>query len=269
MTEDNRCVLLTGASYGIGYEMARLFARDHQELVLVARSGKKLQMVADELHQLGAGSVHCLAMDLSLREAPENIWRAVAEKNLRIDILVNNAGFGDHGAFLGTDWSKEEAMVQVNINSLLHLTKLFLPGMVTRGHGRIVNLASTAAFQPGPYMAVYYATKAFVLSFSEALAEEVKGKGVSVTAVCPGPTTSEFQARANIADTALVTRGLMKFMDAATVARIGYRAMLEGRRVVVTGGINRLGAWSGRHLPRPLILAAIRRLHRKRNVAPQ
>lgn len=263
----NQTVLLTGASVGIGYELARLFARDHHELVLVARNEEKLQQAAAEMERLGAPRVHILPVDLSDREGAERIARMIQEKNLQIDVLVNNAGFGEHGAFATTRWQKEEAMVQVNITSLLHLTKIFLPGMIARGHGRIVNLASTAAFQPGPFMAVYYATKAFVLSFSEALAEECKGTGVSVTAICPGPTTSGFQMRANIQETALVNSGLMRFMDAASVARQGYRAIKAGRRVVITGGLNRLGAWSGRHLPRPLILATIRQLHAKRNKA--
>jgi uncharacterized protein len=265
MMGKKECVLLTGASFGIGYEMAKLFARDRHEMVLVARSEEKLQVVAAELLELGAAEVHVLPVDLSHRDGPEKIAQAAAEKNLQIDILVNNAGFGDHGAFVRTAWKKEEAMIQVNITSLLHLTKLFLPGMIKRGHGRIVNLASTAAFQPGPFMSVYYATKAFVLSFSEALAEECKGSGVTVTAVCPGPTTSEFQVRANIQGTALISSGLLRFMDAERVARQGYRAMKQGRRVIVTGAMNRFGAWSGRHLPRPLIMAAIRRLHKKRN----
>ncbi len=262
---ENKTVLLTGASSGIGYEMAKLFARDGHALVLVARSEERLKNVAAELEKLGAAAVLILAMDLSKREAPGRILQAVLEKNLQIDILVNNAGFGDHGAFIKTNWEKEEAMVQVNITSLLHLTKLFLPEMIERGWGRIVNLASTAAFQPGPYMAVYYASKAFVLSFSEALAAECAGTGVAVTAICPGPTTSEFQARANIQETALVTSGLLKFMDAATVARLGYKAMLEGKRVVVTGVMNRIGAFSGRHMPRPLILKAIKRIHQNRH----
>lgn len=265
MKANKECVLLTGASVGIGYELARLFARDHHELVLVARNEEKLKLAAVELERLGAAQVHVLPADLSDREGPELIARVMQEKNLQIDILVNNAGFGEHGAFASTRWQKEEAMVQVNITSLLHLTKLFLPGMLARGHGRIVNLASTAAFQPGPFMAVYYASKAFVLSFSEALAEECKGTGVSVTAICPGPTTSEFQARANLQETALGKSGLMRYMDAATVARQGYRAVKAGRRVVITGTMNRFGAWSGRHLPRPLILATIRQLHKKRN----
>ncbi|HOT95590.1 MAG TPA: SDR family NAD(P)-dependent oxidoreductase [bacterium] len=262
----NKTVLLTGASFGIGYELAKLFARDHHHLVLVARSGDKLAADAEELTRLGAASVLCLVRDLSQVESPDEIFRYVTEKELQIDILVNNAGFGDHGPFAETEWEKDAAMVQVNITSLLHLTRLFLPGMIERRSGQILNVASTAAFQPGPYMALYYASKAFVLSFSEALAEECRESGVIVTALCPGPTATEFQARAHTEGTAISGsgRGVLRMMDATAVARLGYRAMLAGKRVAVTGALNRIGAWSGRHLPRPLIMKTIKQIHRKR-----
>lgn len=261
-----KTILITGATFGIGYELAKRFARDGDQLVLVARSEARLAEVSAELSALGAAAVIALVKDLANPAAPEEIFQAVAGKGLEIDLLVNNAGFGDHGAFLNTEWKKNADMVQVNITSLLHLTRLFLPGMTERGRGRILNVASTAAFQPGPYMAIYYASKAFVLSFSEALAEECRGTGVTVTALCPGPTATEFQVRAGTEGTGVgrTKRGPLKMMSAGEVAEMGYRGVLAGRRVVITGAFNRVGAWSGRHLPRRLIMKTIKQLHSKR-----
>jgi short-subunit dehydrogenase len=256
-------VLLTGASFGIGYEMAKLFAADHYALVLVARSEEKLAEVAAELNQMGAASTLVIAKDLNQPDAVDEIFKTITAQNISIDVLVNNAGFGDHGSFAETSWEKEAAMIQVNIVALMHLCKLFLPAMLRGQQGRIVNVASIAAFQPGPYMAVYYATKAFVLSFSEALASECAGSGVSVTALCPGPTTSEFQARANIEQTRMVKTGLLKMMDAATVAKIGYRGMLAGKRVVITGMMNKMSAHSTRFVPTRVIMALIKKIHQK------
>jgi len=261
-----KTVLITGASFGIGLELARLFARDLCHLILVARTADRLTQVAEELKGLGAPSALPLVQDLSRSGAAENIFRTLAEQNLHLDVLVNNAGFGDYGAYAETHWPTVESMVQVNITSLLHLTRLFLPGMIARKQGRIVNLASTAAFQPGPYMAVYYASKAFVLSFSEALSKECEGTGVIVTAICPGPTATEFQTRANVLNTGIAQnqKSLLKMMEAAAVAEMGYRGMLKGKSVVVTGVLNRLGAWSGRHLPNVWVMAAIEKFHKKR-----
>jgi len=261
-----KTVLITGASFGIGLEMARLFARDQYRLILVARTADRLAQAAEELKGLGASSALALVQDLSRTGAAEAIFQSLADQNLHLDVLVNNAGFGDYGPYAEAHWPAVESMVQVNITSLLHLTRLFLPGMIARKQGRIVNLASTAAFQPGPFMAVYYASKAFVLSFSEALSEECKGTGVTVTAVCPGPTATEFQARANVLNTGIARhqKSFLKMMDAATVAEIGYRGMLKGKSVVVTGVVNRVGAWSGRHLPRAGVMKAIKWAHKKR-----
>src|SRR5687767_7370626 len=176
-----RTALITGASTGIGYELAKFFARDQHQLVLVARNRKRLEQRADELRQLGSPSVTTIGKDLADLEAPDEIFAATENAGLRVDFLVNNAGFGARGPFTTSDLDNDLEMVQVNIVALMHLTRLYLPGMLSRGFGRIMQVASTAAFQPGPFMAVYYATKAFVLSFSEAIYEETKGTGVTVT----------------------------------------------------------------------------------------
>ncbi len=267
--EKKRTLLITGATFGIGYELAKLFAHDGDQLVLVARSQARMTAVAEELAALGAAAAVPLVKNLADPAVPEEIFQAVTEMGLEIDVLINNAGFGDYGPYIHTVWKTNAEMVQVNITSLLHLTRLFLPGMAARSSGRILNVASTAAFQPGPDMALYYATKAFVLSFSEALAEECRGMGVTVTALCPGPTATEFQVRANTEGTGIgqSKRGPLRMMSAAEVAKVGYRGVLTGRRVVIPGAFNRVGAWSGRHLPRRLIMKTIKQLHRKRATA--
>ncbi|HWK32027.1 MAG TPA: SDR family oxidoreductase, partial [Terriglobales bacterium] len=205
-----KTALITGASLGIGYELAKLFAQDKHAVVLVARSGDKLQKIAEELKQLGAPQVTVIVKDLAELEAPDEIFAETERRKLQIDFLVNNAGFGERGPFLKTNLDNELEMVQVNIVALMHLTKLYLPGMVQRRFGRIMQVASTAAFQPGPFMAVYYASKAFVLSFSEALWEELDGTGVTVTALCPGAAQTGFAARAGMLNSKLFN---MRVMD--------------------------------------------------------
>jgi uncharacterized protein len=170
-----KTALITGASLGIGYELAKLFASDKHNLVLVSRNKQKLDRIAEELKSLGAPKVTVIAKDLAELEAPDEIYAETERKKITIDFLVNNAGFGERGPFLKTNLDNELEMVQVNVVALMHLTKLYLPGMVQRRSGRIMQVASTAAFQAGPFMAVYYATKAFVLSFSEATFEELRG----------------------------------------------------------------------------------------------
>jgi uncharacterized protein len=246
--------LVTGASGGIGLELARLLAADGHDLVLVARSRERLDEEAAALARDHGVTATAIALDLAGPEAPERLHDDVRRRGLEIDVLVNNAGFGSHGRFVETDWEPERRMIQLNMLALTGLTKRFLPGMVERRRGRVLNVASTAAFQPGPLMAVYYATKAYVLSFSEAIAEELRGTGVTVTALCPGPTLTGFQGAAGIGNVRLI-RGAMRFlvMDAASVARIGYRALMRGRPVVVAGRLNRLLAWSVRITPRSVV----------------
>ena len=242
--------LITGASTGIGQELARIFAREGYELALVARNQKRLEELAAELKP---ASVQVIAKDLSLPDAPEEIQRAVP----RVDVLVNNAGFGVYGKFAATSLAEELNMMQLNMSALVILTKLYLAGMLAARSGRILNVASTAAFQPGPLMSIYYATKAFVLSFSEAIGNELQGSGVTVTALCPGPTATEFQDRAQLHDIALLK---MNVMDARTVAEAGYRGMLAGQAIVIPGLQNKLLAQSLRFSPRSLVTKIVRRM---------
>ncbi|MGE0826690.1 MAG: SDR family NAD(P)-dependent oxidoreductase [Candidatus Binatia bacterium] len=237
-----RTALITGASTGIGCELSKLFAADRHSLVLVARQEQRLQHVADELVQRFGISARVIVADLAKPDTPQRIADEIQKYALQIDYLVNNAGIGLGGKFVETDFAVEAEMMQVNMSALVHLTKLFLPSMIACKFGKIMNVSSTAAFQPGPFMAVYYATKAFVLSFSEAIANEVRGMGVTVTALCPGPTASEFQKRARIENTRLVKSKLMGFMTAEKVAKIGYQGFMHGKRVVIPGLLNKLGA---------------------------
>lgn len=253
-----RTVLITGASSGLGYEFAKLFANDGADLVLVARRVARLEEIAADLGREHRTHVATLGMDLSDPAAPEAIARTLEERGIEVDVLVNSAGMGVFGKFTETPAAAELALIQVNVTALTHLTKLVLPGMVRRGFGRVLNVASTAAFQPGPLMAVYYAAKAYVLSFSEAIASELAGTGVTVTALCPGPTATDFHSTAEMDVGALHSLGVM--MDGSTVARIGYRALVRGKRVVIPGLGNRLVAQVVRFAPRRLVTRVVRGL---------
>jgi uncharacterized protein len=250
--------LVTGASSGIGLELATLLAKARHDLVLVARGKDRLDGIARGLTEEFGVAVTVLPADLTDPSAPLDIFLALAERRIAIDVLVNNAGFGVYGFFADTSLEKELGMIQVNLAAPTQLAKLFLPGMLERRRGRILNLASTAAFQPGPLMAVYYATKAYVLSFSEALANETAGTGVTVTALCPGPTITDFQARAGLAMTRLFKSPLT--MDAASVARAGYDGMMLGKRIVVPGATNRTFVQALRVTPRRLATAISRKI---------
>lgn len=243
----SRTALITGASSGLGYEFAQLFARDGFHLVLVARSEGKLREIATELSGKYNVQAKVIAKDLGAPLAADQIYKELDADHLTIDALVNNAGFAVYGYFHETSLAAELEMMQVNMVTLTYLTKLFLPGMRARGYGRILNVASTAAFQPGPLMTVYYATKAYVLSFSQALAAEVQGTGVHVTALCPGPTESGFQKRAAMEDSKLVQSGLMR---ADVVAEMGYKAVMSGKEMVIPGFRNNLLAIATRFFPR-------------------
>lgn len=245
-----KTAIITGASLGLGRDLAELFARDGHHLVLVARNQQKLEELAEKLRKQYSANIKVIPCDLSEPAAAQRIFDEL--RNETIDYLVNNAGFGSHGPFAETDVQIQLGMLQVNIVALTHLTRLFLPGMLSRRQGRIMNMASVAAFLPGPLMAVYYASKAYVLSFSEALDSEVSGSGVTVTAVCPGPTKTEFQDRAGISNSKLFQR---KVMDSKTAARIGYDAMMAGRRIQVTGISNKLSVLAMRFLPRRITTA--------------
>ena len=256
--------LVTGASGGIGWELARAFAAGGYDLVLVARSAGKLEQLAGELRDRHGVAVRVLAKDLAGPGAPDEIFQELEGAGVAVDALVNNAGFATFGPFAETDLASELEEIQLNVVTLTHLTKRFLPGMLARRRGGVLNVASTAAFQPGPQMAVYYATKAYVLSFSEALAEELRGSGVTVTALCPGPTATGFQARAEMQDSGLFT-GPLKVMGAAAVARAGYEGFRKGNRIVIPGLINKLGVQSVRVSPRALVTRLVGAMQAKRN----
>ena len=244
--------LITGATAGIGYELAKCFAADGHGVALVARSKDRLEKVAGELASTFGIDTKVFPADLSDPAAPQSLFDAVRSDGIEIEYLVNNAGFGTNGKFVETNLATELNMMQVNMNALVSLSKLFVAGMIARESGRILNLASTASFQPGPNMAIYCATKAFVLSFTEAFAVELAGTGVTVTALCPGGTETEFQARAEISDIPIVNSGFIPFMKAEEVAKQGYRGFMRGDTVTVTGLMNKLGAFSIRMTPRKL-----------------
>ena len=250
-------VLITGASSGIGLELARCFAADGSRLVLVARNTAALEALADELRRAHGGEVQVLTADLRVPETPERIFNALQSAGITVDVLVNNAGFGTHGDFAATPLARQLDMVQVNVTALMNLTGLFLPGMIARRCGGVMNIASVAGFQPGPRMAVYYATKAFVLSFSEAIAEELSGSGVTVTAVCPGPTKTNFGNVANFRGSDTVLRASM---TAAAVARHGHRAFRRGRFVVLSGFRNFVPTVLVRLLPRIVVRKLVKAL---------
>ncbi|HYU52808.1 MAG TPA: SDR family oxidoreductase [Gemmatimonadaceae bacterium] len=249
--------LVTGGSGGIGLELAKVLAKNGFDLVLVARKRDSLEAGAGQIEGKYDVKAHVFAADLRRREAPEAISNFLSNENVPIEVLVNNAGFGLGGEFAETEVRRELEMIQVNIAALTHLTKLFLPAMIRRRSGRILNVASTAAFQPGPLMAVYYATKAYVLSFSEALAEELRHSGVTVTALCPGPTRTDFAETAQTTNSRLFT--IFGVADAADVAEYGYAAMMHGRRVAIPGIRNKLVAQANRFAPRS-VTAKIARL---------
>lgn len=257
----NKYALITGATFGIGYELAKLFAADGHNLILVARNKNRLSEISKELIDKHNIYVRIIEKDLSLPNSAKEVFEEINQENLEVECLVNNAGFGNHGKFWETDLKTELDMIQLNITSLVQLTKLFLPKMIANRNGKILNVASTAAFQPGPFMNIYYATKAFVLSFSEALASELKGTGVSATTLCPGPTKTEFQSRAEINNTRLVKTRIMSFMSSEKVAKIGYNGLMNGKRLVIPGLLNRIGVTGVKFAPRILTTSVIRLLN--------
>ena len=248
--------LVTGASAGLGAEFAKLCAAGGYDVVLVARTASRLDQLAADLVKTFGVDARPLPADLADPAAPAAIFAQLAGKP--VDILINNAGFGVRGPYAETDWARDSGLMQVNMAALAHLTKLFLPEMIRRRTGRILNIASTAAFVPGPFMALYYASKAFVLSFSEALANEVQGAGVTVTVLCPGPTRTEFAQAAGIADSDLFHGPTM---GAAEVARIGYDAMMAGKSSVIAGARNRWMIRGTRLVARSFAAAQTRKLN--------
>lgn len=248
-------VLITGASGGIGYAFAKLFARDHHNLVLVARNGDRLAQVAGELQVQGV-TVKTVALDLAESPASQFLFDQLQREGIAVDILINNAGFGAFGDFAHMSDDQILGQINLNITALTRLTKLFLPSMLARRNGRIMNVASTAGFQPGPLMAVYYATKAYVISFSEAIANELQGSGVTVTCFCPGATHTGFAKRAGNDQSRLFKQ--LGAMSAEKVALDGYRALMEGRTLAISGLHNWLVAQSTRLGPRKMVTAISR-----------
>lgn len=251
--------LITGASAGLGREFARLFANDGHDVILVARRRDRLEDLARELGAAPGVQAHVLAADLAEPGAAGRIVDEVRGRGLRVDFLVNNAGFGGTGGFADASPQRELGMIQVNVTALVELTRLLLPDMLRRGRGRVLNMGSTAGFQPGPFMATYYASKAFVNSFTEALAYELSGTGVTATLSCPGATDTEFAGHAGNANSLLFRLGAA---DSVSVAREAYQAMLAGRRMVVHGVTNKIGVQALRVGPRALVLALAARLNR-------
>jgi uncharacterized protein len=260
MTQTRPVALVTGGSSGIGLALARVLAREGHDLVLVARREAELRTIAAELTTKYGAAVTVVVVDLSVPGAARHVADQIEAAGLEVEILVNNAGFGGTGRFAETDAGHEDRMLAVNVVALTQLCKLLLPAMSRRGHGRILNVASTAAFQPGPFMAVYYASKAYVLSFTEALGEELAGTGVTATALCPGVVPSGFGEASGISDHAPLMRS-PGAKSAETVAQAGYEGMVRGHRVVIPGLLNKIGVQGLRVSPRRAVTQLVRHLH--------
>lgn len=258
MSADHQAwALVTGASSGIGTEFARQLAARQYNLVLTARREDRLRALAGELESAHGIRTHVIASDLAVAGAADILWNAVEAAGVPCNVLINNAGFGDRGAFSHADRKRTSEMIQLNVNALVELTQHAVPGMLARRSGYILNVASTAAFQPGPNMAVYFATKSFVLSFSEALHTELEGTGVSATTLCPGPTESEFFDSARMDGSRLFMR---KLPSSAEVAALGLEAMFGRKRTVIHGFSNRMGARTAQWMPRALVLRVTKKL---------
>ncbi|MGA7462854.1 MAG: SDR family oxidoreductase [Candidatus Korobacteraceae bacterium] len=255
-----RTALITGASSGIGLELAHLFARDGYRLVLVARNRSVLRELGDELQSRHSIQVRISPKDLAHPASPGELYQELQEAGIVLDVLVNNAGFGGTGSFLNSDWDNEAEMIHVNITALTHLTKLFLPQIRAR-EGKVMNVASVAAFLPGPFMSVYYASKAYVLSFSEALAEELSGTGTTVTCLCPGPVMTKFQERAGTSTTGLARGPLL--LDVRDVALAGYEGLKQGKRIVIPGWKNAALVQGLRASPRSMVTKIVRGMNEK------
>lgn len=246
-----KTALITGASGGLGLEFADILASEGYNVVLVARSRDKLEKLAESLEEYYGIDAFVLTADLTKKEAAKYVYEFTKHNNIDVDVLINNAGFGDYGYFVESDWKRQEDMINLNITALAHLTHLYANDMVDKGYGRIMNVSSVAGFMPGPMMANYYATKAYVLSLTEALAVELRATGVTVTALCPGPTDTEFETNANAKSAGLFEN--MYVMDARTVAEYGYAKMLAGKTVAVPGVTNKALVTAAKYTPKSLV----------------
>jgi uncharacterized protein len=259
MKSSTKTAVVTGASAGLGEHFARLFAQDRHDVVLIARRRDRLDQLAAELHQRHGVQTTVIAADLSDPKASLHVHEELTRAGIEVEFLVNNAGFGTSGAFAESELARQLDMIELNVKALTHLTGLVLPSMIARGSGRILNVSSGAGFLAGPFMATYYASKAYVLSFTEALADELRGTGVTATVLCPGPTATEFAQVAGLG-TAALFKGVAA--DAASVARYGYRAMLAGKTVAIPGMAMKLAVQSFRVSPRSVTRAVSRRLNK-------
>lgn len=256
---EGQTALVTGASAGIGVDLAECFARDGYDLILTARSEGALQEVANRLSAAHGVKAHTIAQDLGAYGGGSALAAKIAEKGLNVDVVVNNAGYGHAGALTSSDLQTQLGMINLNVRALVELTYLYWDRMLASKRGGVLNVASTAAFQPGPLMANYYASKAYVLSFSEAMWEEARGTGVKVSCLCPGPTVSKFRERAGTGKTRLA-KNAGAAMASAPVARAGYNAWKQNRAVIVTGGRNAFQAGLVKFIPRKTLLRMVRNI---------
>lgn len=255
-----KTVLITGASGGIGLELAKIFAREGYNLVITARSEDKLVALKTTLEETRKIKVEIFPKDLSENGAARQLYDFTVQKGMTVDVLVNNAGFGDYGEFVKCNPEKQNKMMGLNIVALVELTRFFSEEMVKRGSGKIMNVASLASFVPGPLMSVYYATKAFVLSFTEAIAVEFKNSGVSVCALCPGPTSTGFVENADLGRSGLSKN--LKSMSAIDVAEYGYSCLMSGKVIALPGFMNKLGALLSQLMPRKLVREIVYRIQK-------
>lgn len=246
-----KTALITGASGGLGLSFVNIFARDGYDVVLVARNAERLEEIKNEIEKKYNIRATVVPKDLCKPNGAQEVYDATREAGIKIDVLVNNAGFGDFGEFHKSDINKQVRMVDLNCTALMHLCHLYIPEMIKNGGGRILNVDSIASFQPGPLMSVYYATKAFVLSFSQALHRELKGTGVTVTALCPGPIRTNFDNAADLGESGLFKN--LKVWDPDVVAEFGYKNMNRGKAVCVCGFMNKIIVFSNRLAPRALV----------------
>lgn len=258
----NNTVLITGASSGLGKEFAKIFAKKGYNLVLTARNLSALEEVKAEISNEFSVNIMVKALDLANDKAPLELKSFCEDNEIMVDILVNNAGFGDFGEFYLSDYDKFSDIIEVNIKALTRITRLFLPDMISLKQGKILNVASLGGFEPGPLMAVYYASKAYVLSFSEALSRELKGKGVTITALCPGPTKTNFEKAANLGMSGLFVN--LKVADAYQVAMFGVKKLFKGKVVAVPGFYNKLAVIGVKLAPRAMVRNMVYHIQKSR-----
>lgn len=265
--ETRETALITGASKGIGKEFAVLFAERNCNLVLVARSADQLQEIKEALSDKHGVHVHTIMKDLSDPNAVNDLFLEVKALGVDVDYVVNNAGFGDHGAFVNTRWDRYEKMIALNVRVLTHISHLYARDWVGRKKGRILNVSSTAAFQPGPMMAVYFATKAYVLHLSEALNHELRREGITVTTLCPGPTKTHFLEDSGMKVSRLVKN--VKVASPRSVAELGFKAMMKGKPVAIHGAMNKVAPFVIRFLPRQWVTRLSAKVMRRSKESPR